>query len=393
MRRWLVSTVFLCAALGSASARENPLVPAGRAGVPATLDAEAARGTATRCLDWLLANQRQSGAWAHAVVGDSWEAGFAVETHYCWQIAASSLANMALLAAPPTEARTAALEKGLRWLATTRMPKRGNDWDTDFMWAALYGSVALTEAYDHPRLAESAALRRDLAARARRFIAILEANQAPLGGWAYYDDPPTTRRNKWATSFCTALILPTLARARDLGWLADERTIDRAIRYVEKSRLPNGAYQYSVDMTPWVGGDSINQVKGSLSRIQVCEWALHIMGRRTDADVRRGLEPFFADHKFLDAARLKPIPHESFYYNAGYFYCFGHYYAALAIERLPLAEREAWHARLRPHLVKTIRRDGSTSDFLRGSYMVVASTSYSILALLHGLPETRAVAE
>ena len=87
---------------------------------------------------------------------------------------------------------------------------------------------------------------------------------------------------------------------------------------------------------------------------------------------------------------MRPIPHEGYYANAGYFYYFGHYYAALAIEQLPLEEREAWHARLRPHLIKAQREDGSTSDFLDSTYMITASTSYAALALQLGMPERRA---
>ena len=47
------------------------------------------------------------------------------------------------------------------------------------------------------------------------FLDILRKNQIPTGGWAYYDNPPYSRRPKWATSFCTALVLPALERALD----------------------------------------------------------------------------------------------------------------------------------------------------------------------------------
>ena len=83
---------------------------------------------------------------------------------------------------------------------------------------------------------------------------------------------------------------------------------------------------------------------------------------------------------------MRPIPHEAYYQNAGYFYFFGHYYAAQAINLLPVEEREIWHAKLRPHLAKTQRDDGSTSDFLASSYMVNASSAFAALALLEGLP-------
>lgn len=109
----------------------------------------------------------------------------------------------------------------------------------------------------------------------------------------------------------------------------------------------------------------------------------------TDERLREGLAAFFDEHRFLDAARLRPIPHEAYFANAGYFYFFGHYYAALAIELLPEAEREALHARLRPHLVKALRPDGSTTDFLDARYDVLASTAFLALALDAGMPAER----
>jgi hypothetical protein len=374
-----------------AVARETPVPTGGPLAIPATLDAAAARAGADRCLAWLVAHQRPDGAWGHAVPGESLEAGFSVETHYCWQVTACLLATMALADAPAQEDRQEALRRAIDWWTASRLPQRGSEWDTDFMWPALYGVVAAVHLQDHPRLADDAPRRAALRERGRAFLGILLDNQAPLGGWAYYDDPPWSRRNKWATSFCTALVLPALARARELGWFDDARVVDRAVRYVERCRLPNGAFQYSLDPVPWIsGGEHINQVKGSLGRIQVCQWALHALGRPqvTHESIRTGLEAFFEHHRFLDTARMRPIPHEGHYANAGYFYNFGHYYAAQAIGRLPAEEREAWHARLRPHVIKTLRKDGSTSDFLGAAYMLTASTAYAAMTLEAGLPRS-----
>ena len=47
------------------------------------------------------------------------------------------------------------------------------------------------------------------------------------------------------------------------------------MRSVERCRQPNGAYTYSVNAIPrHLRMESINQVKGSLGRIQVCNYAL-----------------------------------------------------------------------------------------------------------------------
>jgi hypothetical protein len=156
--------------------------------------------------------------------------------------------------------------------------------------------------------------------------------------------------------------------------------------------LPNGAYEYDLRPIPRInGGEHINDVKGSLGRIQTCNWALHEAGVKTVTvdKIRQGIAWFFEHHKFLDVARLRPIPHEAYYANAGYFYFFGHYHVARAINALPEAEREAWHKKLRAHLVKAQWADGSSVDFVGSFYVYTASTSFSVLALEAGLHPER----
>ena len=55
------------------------------------------------------------------------------------------------------------------------------------------------------------------------------------------------------------------------------------------------------------------------------------------------------------------------------------------IELLPAGEREAWHARLRPHLAKIQDENGSTVDFLGTSYTRTAGTAMTVYALSVGL--------
>jgi hypothetical protein len=256
------------------------------------------------------------------------------------------------------------------------------------MWTALYALVALTRAAEDPRFA-GGALAAQIAARGRAYADVLRRNQVIEGGWGYYDDRPYTHRPKWATSFSTACVVPALAAAVRLGWITDESVLRRAVRYVDSCRLPNGAYEYDLNPIPRLqGGEHINAVPGSLGRIQVCNWALAEVGapRVTPDVLREGLGHFLDEHRFLDAARLRPIPHEAYFANAGYFYFFGHYYAALAANLLPREEREGWHARLRPHLVKAMRENGSTTDFLDADYDVLASTAFLALALHAGMP-------
>lgn len=351
------------------------------------MDARDARAARDRALDWLLANQREDGSWASGVMDGVQELIYSVESFYAWKVAADAIATMALLHAVETPDRRAALERAVERLHVQRTPKRGNDWDTDYGWGALYAFVCAVELADDARFQTEEEQER-LAETAGRYLAILLRIQSPSGGWAYYDDPIYSRRPTWDTSFCTALVLPALSRALQRGWLEDEAVLARAQRYVRRCALPNGAYSYDLTPIPRIsGGEHINRVKGSLSRIQVCNWGLALSGDRTITPerVREGLELFFEHHRFLEAARLRPIPHEAYYANAGYFYLFGHYYASQAIQLLPQEERETWHARLRPLIMRAQRDEGYALDFIDTTYERVACTGFVALGLSLGL--------
>jgi hypothetical protein len=112
-------------------------------------------------------------------------------------------------------------------------------------------------------------------ARALEFYAALEAGQDPKGGWGYYEGPVVSHRPTWSTSFATACVIPALIDGKAMGWKIDQGLIDRAASYVRQCRLPTGAYTYDLGPIPRItGGEDINNVKGSLGRIQVAHWAL-----------------------------------------------------------------------------------------------------------------------
>lgn len=359
----------------------------------AVLGADDARTSISKGLRFLLSKQNEDGSWGTSTVESLHEIHYSNASFYAWKIAGGALALRAMLAADETPELRAKLERGVRYLVDAERPRRGNHWDVDSNWAVLYVFDLLTALARDPRFAGEPWSSK-IAARGKEYATALEELQDPLGGWGYYEGPVLSRRPTWSTSFATAGVIPALVAARELGFPVGAPYVERAVRYVERCRLPNGAYEYDLKPVPRVGvGESINTVKGSLGRMQVCNWALRAAGvaRITDDEIRAGLTAFFADHRFLDVARMKPVPHEAYYANAGYFYFYGHYYAARAIECLPAAEREAWHARLRPHLVKAQGADGSSVDFPGSFYVYTASTAFSVLGLQLGVRGGEAV--
>ena len=57
----------------------------------------------------------------------------------------------------------------------------------------------------------------------------------------------------------------------------------------------------------------------------------------TDQVLTDWLVRLFDRNLWLDIGRKRPIPHEAKFQVAGYFYYFGHYYAALCIDVVPAA--------------------------------------------------------
>ncbi len=349
--------------------------------------ADEARTALNRALGWMLAHQNADGSWGSDTVESLYELNYSPASFGAWKLAGGAICTLALLGAEETPARRLALDRAVDFVLKSERPRRGSSWDIDNNWAALYVTVLLEQVARDPRF-QGEPWKARIAARGAEYLQHLADQQDPLGGWGYYEGPVVSRRPTWSTSFATACVVPALLGARELKWPVDEKMLKRAVEYVRSCALPNGAYEYDLRPIPRItGGESINDVKGSLGRIQVCNWARF---RAHDPVVtveklRAGLEQFFTNHQFLDVARMRPIPHEAYYANAGYFYFFGHYHAGLVIECLPEAEREAWHARLRAEIVKAQGTEGQFVDFIGSFYSYTYATGFAALALQSGL--------
>ncbi|RMH02503.1 MAG: hypothetical protein D6702_08605 [Planctomycetota bacterium] len=358
---------------------------------------------------WLLAHQEEDGAWGHwrnpGPYDDAWSN---LETHRSWQAAVTGLAVIALADSaeagpdPPREACRRAWTRGLRFLCR-RLPelRRPSDWDTDVVWAWAYGLAALTRSARHPWLDHPDArdLRSEVETVGRFLLERLAAYQTPLGGWAYYADETLARRPYWTTSFVTAVVVLGLLDARELGWPVEEDRLARAVACLEHCRLPNGAYAYSDGPLPAVDGAlDIDQVRGSLSRIQVGNLALWRAGRAgigaglPREELVRGLRLFLAEHRFLDLAYQRPIPHEAWYFNSGYFYFFGHFYAAGVVEALGPEARAEFGPKVARHLLKVQEADGSMFDFAMNSFGRPYGVAFALSALARLRPRPRVLA-
>ena len=352
-------------------------------------DREDIHASLDKGLAFLLETQNEDGSWG------SWgepahEFWSNPHTHIAWIAATTGLVLMSLLddVSPDDVAVLEAADRAVDFLIDQSALKRPSDWDVDNTWGCIYGLSGLVEALAHPRYATSE--RADgIRAKCAEYLETLSNLQAPDGGWGYYDFETLAQRPSWSTSFMTAVAVLGFVRAGEVGLEVPDGMQAHAVKAVERCKLPNGAYTYSVQAIPSPGGlEWIDQLKGSLSRTQVCNLALMRAGssKVTHEELLEGLDAFFEHHRFLDVARGKPIPHETYYYNSGYFYFFGHYYAAGVLELLTPAEQVRYRSRLAREVVKTQEQDGSMWDYYINTYHKAYGTAYSVMTLRRTLP-------
>ena len=338
-------------------------------------------------LQFLITSQNADGSWG-GWKDQTFVSGFAnPSTYRMWQIGTTALATRTLVENGHTREQIAAAVRGLEFVMANAEPVRPAEWDVDNNWAIVYGLDCVSIALQHERYAEgeqSEALRK----AGQRLLAGLKTYQSPRGGWGYYSDPDARWRPDWATSFTTAAAVLAMIEAREAGLELDEKVYRAGVRAVQMARLPNGAYNYDVSAVPrHMRMESINQVKGSLGRIQVCNLALYRAGETvTQDDLVWGLEQFVKHHKFLDVARNKPIPHEAYYANAAYFYLFAHYYAAQVLQVLPAEKREQFAPHVQQGILSARQKDGSMWDFWIANNTKPYGTAFGTMGLVKSLP-------
>lgn len=341
---------------------------------PSPLEAMA-RGKA-----WLLSHQNPDGSWGdfgHCHVDELYLG--TVAAHQAFGDASTALCAMALMALPESPDGRAALERSLDFLAG-REPALRQTGDALYnVWANTYVLQCLARAMQDARFSDR---RERLGNAARRQLDALTAFQSAMGGWGYYDFGYNLRRASGflATSFGTAATLVALAEARDAGLELPPGMAEEALKFLVWHRNPDGSYVYG--FYAWERpAHPYNQVKGSLSRMQAAACALHRFGPADPGSLKTALDLFFQHHHFLEMGRQRQYPHESWYLVAGYYYYFGHLYAAMNVAALPPAERGPYAARLAGILASTQEPDGSWWDFPMYRYSKAYGTGLALLAL------------
>ena len=345
-----------------------------------------------RGADFLIADQNKNGSWGSATRTKDLNIYASIPgSHHAFQAACTAMAVEALwdsgLANSDPKVQSC-IDRGEAYLFEKLERVRRAD------QTALYN--VWTHIYAIQALARMSQEKTDDAERQKKIKALIENQLDRLrryesvdGGWGYYDFRYGTKRPSSAsTSFVSAAGLVAFHDATQAGFKMPEDITKRAIASIERQRKKDNTYVYAEPhkMRPM---GTINRAGGSLGRSQACNIALRLQGDETitDAVLIEWLDRLKDRNGWLDIGRKRPRPHEAWFAVAGYFFYFGHYYAARCIDDLPTEteDQKAIVAHQQEQLAAIILRlqekDGSWWDFPLYDYHQPYGTAFAMMSL------------
>jgi hypothetical protein len=336
-------------------------------------------------ISFLLAVQNTNGSWGSPHRTKSLNIYAPVPgAHHAFRAAVTSLCLCALIeASDGADEVLAAIDRGEAWIFD-HLPhlRRATPEAIYNTWSHAYSIQALVRMYD--RQPKNTVRRQEIARLIRDQMGMLGRFESVDGGWGYYDMRAGAKRpTSSSISFVNGTVLVALKEARDIGIEPDANLAQRAVAATLRQQKPDFSYLYGeyLKYRPMRG---INRPGGSLGRSQVCNLALRFWGDKkvTDTVIRTWLNRLFARDGWLSIGRKRPVPHESWFQVAGYFYYYGHYYAARCIALLPEEERPFYQDQLARLLCPLQERDGSWWDFPFYNYHQQYGTAFALMTLL-----------
>ncbi|MBL8736994.1 MAG: prenyltransferase [Planctomycetes bacterium] len=307
--------------------------------------AEAADRAATRGLAWLAERQSDAGCWVGYVghkVMDHYELlgnGLTIEAQRRLgrgHLGVTALCGMAFLAGGHLPDRGPHHQVVQRTVAYVLRNSQENGFLTDSgtrMYEHAFATLFLAEIYG---MAATDAAK----ARLERAVDLIVDTQNQFGGWRYN---PFDREPDLSVTVCQ---VQALRAARNIGIRVPTGTIDKAIGYVQKSRVTRGRSQglfyYKI-----VGRGAFDKDREYAINAAALT-ALSSAGIHDDDLVDPVLE--FLQREYGDLAS---------YYGTHFYYWYGNYYAAQAFYQAGGPRLRNYFQRLCQDLLAGQRADGS----------------------------------
>lgn len=391
-RRRLIGMVglWMCIAVTSAYGADgpgkvSPLATEGPKPKPvAPVENEAIDASIDRGLEFLVKRQNPGGSWGSARNTKGLNIYAPVPgAHHAFRAAVTAMCISAIIDSETTApAAIAALEKGEAWLIEFLPRVRRADPEAIYnSWCHAYSIQALTRMHD--RLPEDKKRQKEIVKLIESQIDLLSRYECVDGGWCYYDfDYHTKQPAGSSISFVTATVLVAFHEAQKLGVEIPERLVTRGMDSIRRQRNPDFAYCYG-EYLKYRPRREINRPGGSLGRSQACNIAMRYWGDElvTDEILVNWLDRLFARNLWLDIGRKRPVPHESWMQVAGYFYYYGHYYAALCVQDLPPEDQARHKDQLATLMFRHQESDGCWWDYPFYDYHQQYGTAFAIMTL------------
>jgi hypothetical protein len=381
-------TMLLLTALAAPAFADDPKpadkpTPNLRPAEPKPVPPEQLESGIRRGVEYLLASQNRDGSWGTPSLKGGVQIYAGIGTLKAYGTATTALCVAGLIEAGGDNPDVIkAIERGEQSLFET-LPKEKRDDPTliNNIWAHAYGIQALVRM--HGRLPNDKPRQEKIVKHIKEQFEKITKYESTQGGWGYYDfDSGTQRPDSASTSFVNAAVLTALYEAKQIGVEPPEKVLKRGIKMTQFQRTKDGSYLYGTYL--WARPThGINVPAGSLGRSQACNYALRVWGdeKITDAVIKEWLDRLITKNDWLSFGRKKPIPHESFFAVAGYFFYFGHYYAAACVPLLPEKDRPFYQDHFAKLILDLQEADGSWFDYPLYDYHKGYGTGFALLTL------------
>lgn len=339
-----------------------------------------------RGLDFLLRTQHKDGSWGSARLTKDLNIHAPVPgAHQAFRSAVTAMCVESLIetgAATNSVKAREALDRGESYLLANLPKLRRADAMTMYnVWSHAYGIQALVQMF---RRADGNPARQE---EIKRVIAsqldLLRRYESVDGGWGYLDLRVGTQRPATdSIGFVSATALIAFNDARQIGVPIPADMRERAIASIKRQQKKDFSYLYG-EYLQWRPVMLVNRPPGNLGRAQVCNLALRLWGDTniTDSVLGDWLDRLISKNEWLSFGRKRPIPHESYFQVAGYFFFYGHYYAALCADQLEAAKARRYKDQLAAILVDLQESDGSWWDYPLYDYHQPYGTAFALMTM------------